>query len=503
MNLAASLDCVLLDIGGTLVQEAPAGTAVADLTPRLLPRVAEDLAALAAHLPLAAVTNTAVMSEADVRGLLARVGIDHLLTAVVTSADVGIAKPDPAPVLAALRRLGLTDPRRAVLVGDLATDRLAAEGAGCGYAMVGADGVLAAVERWIGENAGRRFESARLAIGTPAAPAAAEALALHGKLTKPAGALGRLEAVGVRLAAMAGHSPPPIPRPATVVVFAADHGVVAEGVTPWPQEVTAQMVANFVDGGAAINVLARQSDIDVVVVDVGVAGPATGAVNRRISAGTDNLAKAAAMSPVQVRQALDVGAEIAQHVIDAGSRCLITGDMGIGNTTSSAALLCAFTQSPAPEVTGRGTGIDDARLALKTDIVGAAATRCSALGPLETLAEVGGLEIAALAGFITAGAAAGVPVILDGVITVAAAVVAEALAPGVREWCLAGHCSTEPGAAVGLRHLELEPLLDLGLRLGEGTGGVLAHSLVEAAALVLSEMATFDGAAVTRPEKTS
>jgi nicotinate-nucleotide--dimethylbenzimidazole phosphoribosyltransferase len=500
MNLAASLDCVLLDIGGTLVQEAPAGTAVADLTPRLLPRVAEDLAALAAQVPLAAVTNTAVMSEADVRGLLAPVGIDHLLTAVVTSADVGIPKPDPAPVLAALKRLDLTDPRRALLVGDLDTDRLAAAAAGCGFALVGPEGVRAAVEQWIADNAGGRFESARRDLTPPAETAAAEAISLHGRLTKPAGALGRLEQLGVHLAAMAGACPPPLPRPAAVVVFAADHGVVEEGVTPWPQEVTRQMVRNFIAGGAAINVLARQAGIEVLVVDVGVAGPTSGAVNRRVADGTRNLAKGAAMSGIEVRRALDVGAETAERLIGEGARCLITGDMGIGNTTSSAALISAFTGAAAADVTGRGTGIDDERLALKTGIVGAAAARCSELAPLETLAEIGGIEIAALAGFISAGAAAGVPMILDGVITVAAAVVAEALAPGVKYWCLAGHCSTEPGAVVGLTHLGLEPLLELGLRLGEGTGGVLAHSLVEAAARVLSEMATFAGAAITKPD---
>lgn len=505
MNLAASLDCVLLDIGGTLVQEAAAGTAVAHLTPQLLPGVAQDLAALAAELPLAAVTNTAVMSEADVRGLLAQVDIDGLLDAVVTSADVGVAKPDPAPVLVALARLGVTDPARAVLVGDLDTDRLAAEAAGCGFALVGPDGVRAAIHRWVAADAGRRFDAARAAVRPPANRFAAEAERLHATLTKPPGALGRLETLGIRLSAMAGACPPPVPRPAAVVVFAADHGVVDEGVTPWPREVTAQMVANFAAGGAAVNVLARQVGIDVVVVDVGIASPraAPGLLNRRVASGTRNLKLGPAMTSTEVRQALDVGAEVAQRLTAAGTRCLITGDMGIGNTTASAALVSAFTRTPGAEVTGRGTGIDDARLAVKTTIVENAAGRCASLSPLDTLAEIGGLEIAALAGFMVAGAAAGVPVILDGVITAAAALAAEALAPGVKEWFVAGHCSTEPGARVALDHLGLDPLLDLGLRLGEGTGGVLAHSLVEAAARVLSEMATFDAASVSGPVETA
>lgn len=502
MRLAASLDCVLLDIGGTLVEEARPGTAVADLTARLLPRVAEDMATLATEIPLAAVTNTAVMSEADVRGLLEPVGINHLLAAVVTSADVGSPKPDPAPVLVALQRLGVKDPARAVLVGDLDTDRLAAAAAGCGFALVGKAGVRAAVYQWIDEHAGQRFEAARRGVRSPSADAARDAAARHDILTKPKGALGRLETLGLRMAAMAGSSPPPLPRPAAVVVFAGDHGVVDEGVTPWPREVTAQMVANFSAGGAAVNVLARQLDIEVVVVDVGVAACEArlpGVLNRRVADGTANLAKGAAMSRFEVLRALDVGTATAQQLAAAGVRCVMTGDMGIGNTTASAALLSALTGRSAQEVTGRGTGIDDERLLLKTSIVDAAAARCVRLDALATLAEVGGLEIAALAGFVVGAAVAGVPIILDGVITVAAAVVAESLAPGVKEWCIAGHCSTEPGALVGLTHLGLEPLLDLGLRLGEGTGALLAYNLVESSTRVLAEMATFDTAAVTRP----
>ncbi len=506
MRLAGSLDCVLLDIGGTLVVEAPAGTAVAALIPRLLPRVAEDLTILAAELPLAAVTNTAVMSEADVRGLLDPVGINHLLAAVVTSSDVGSPKPDPATVFAALQRLGVTDPARAVLVGDLDTDRVAAEAAGCGFALVGAEGVLAAVHQWIEERAGRRFEAARHGVRPPSADAARDAAARHDILTKPNGALGRLETLGIRMAGMAGSCPPPLPRPATVVVFAGDHGVVDEGVTPWPREVTGQMVANFSAGGAAVNALARQFDIDVVVVDVGVASgepPPPGVINRRVADGTANLAKGAAMTRVEVLRALEVGVETAEELAAAGVKCLLTGDMGIGNTTASAALLCALTGRGAEQVTGRGTGIDDERLLLKTSVVEAAAARCAGLDPLRALAEVGGLEIAALAGFVVGAAAAGVPTILDGVITVAAAVVAQALAPGVNDWSIAGHCSTEPGALVGLNHLGLEPLLDLGLRLGEGTGALLAYHLVEASTRVLAEMATFDSAAVTRPDGTA
>jgi len=330
--------------------------------------------------------------------------------------------------------------------------------------------------------------------------------------------LGRLEDAGVTLAAIAGVSPPPIPEPATVAVFAADHGVHAEGVSPWPQEVTAQMVANFCAGGAAINVLARQAGARVVVVDVGVASrlePAPGLVDRKVRPGTANLAREPAMSVAEARLALDVGAVTAAEAVAAGARCLLTGDMGIANTTPSAALIAAFTGRPAAEVTGRGTGVNDATLAHKVAVVEAGLARATDDGtlvpggpgpsgrwsgvadPLGVLASLGGLEIAALAGFVVSAAAARVPVVVDGVVALAGVLVAAALAPQAVSYCVAGHRSTEPGATAALAHLGLEPLLDLGLRLGEGTGACLALPLLQASARVLREMATFDAAGVT------
>ena len=337
-----------------------------------------------------------------------------------------------------------------------------------------------------------------------AARAAAEH---HDRLTKPRGALGRLESLGVQLAAIAGVSPPPVPEPATVVVFAGDHGVVAEGVTPWPQEVTAQMVANFVAGGAAINVLARHAGADVWVVDVGVAGDvdATGSLlARKVRRGTANLAVEPAMTLGEARAALDVGADVAADAVAGGARLLVTGDMGIGNTTPSAALIAACTGLPAARVTGRGTGIDDERLALKIGVIERALARFASESdddPLATLASLGGLEIAALAGFIVGGAHARVPVIVDGVIALSALAVAARLAPAALPYCIAGHRSTEPGATAVLDHLGLEPVLDLELRLGEGSGACLALPVVQAASKILGEMATFDAAGVS--DKTS
>jgi nicotinate-nucleotide--dimethylbenzimidazole phosphoribosyltransferase len=345
------------------------------------------------------------------------------------------------------------------------------------------------------------FAEAVAGLRPLATAAATEAAELHDRLAKPRGALGRLERTGIRLAAMAGACPPPVPEPVVVAVFAGDHGVLEEGVTPWPQEVTAQMVGAFCAGGAAINVLARHAGATVVVVDVGVAAdlaPAPGLLLRKVRRGTANLLTGPAMTVDEARQALDVGAAVAAEAVAGGARCLVTGDMGIGNTTASAALIAAFTGRPAAEVTGRGTGIDHETFRRKVTVVEAAVRRTQVgAEPIDVLASLGGLEIAALAGFIVGGAAARLPVVVDGVIALAALLAATTLAPGCLDYCLAGHRSTEPGATAALEHLALDPLLDLGMRLGEGTGACLAVPLVQAAAKVLGEMATLDGAGVT------
>jgi nicotinate-nucleotide--dimethylbenzimidazole phosphoribosyltransferase len=327
-------------------------------------------------------------------------------------------------------------------------------------------------------------------------------------MTKPAGSLGVLEDVSVQLSGLAGVCPPPMPSPAAVAVFAADHGVHAQGVTPWPQEVTAQMVGNFLAGGAVVNAFAAQAGAEVVVVDVGVCSPLydgevppPGLLPRRVRAGTADMTVGPAMTADEVLAALEVGIETARDLVVAGNRCLLTGDMGIANTTASAALIAAFTGAPPAEVTGWGTGIDDEMHRHKIAVV----ERALALhgldsgvsDPLRALAAVGGLEHAALAGFILGAAALRVPVILDGVIAGAAAMVAVALAPSCVDACVAGHRSAEPGHALALDHLGLVPLVDLGLRLGEGSGAVLALPLVQSAVRALRDVATFDSAGVT------
>jgi nicotinate-nucleotide--dimethylbenzimidazole phosphoribosyltransferase len=323
------------------------------------------------------------------------------------------------------------------------------------------------------------------------------------RLTKPPGSLGWLEAVGTQLAGIAAVLPPPPPRPAVVAVFAGDHGVHTQGVSPWPQDVTAQMVGNFVAGGAAINVLARQAGADVVVVDVGVASAlpeGSDLLVCKVRAATADLSLGPAMTTDEARQALDVGADVAARLVRQGARCLVTGDMGIANTTPAAALIAALTDRPASGVTGRGTGIDDDRLRRKTALVAAAADRARArhgTDALGILAEVGGLEHAALAGFVAGATALQVPVVIDGVTSASALLVASRLVPGVEHGVIAGHRSVEPGASAVLAELGLRPMIDLDLRLGEGTGAALALPLVEAAARVLAEMATFDEAGVT------
>jgi nicotinate-nucleotide--dimethylbenzimidazole phosphoribosyltransferase len=337
------------------------------------------------------------------------------------------------------------------------------------------------------------------------------------RLTKPPGALGVLEELSVRLAGLAGQCPPPIPEPAAVAVFAADHGVHAQGVTPWPQEVTAQMVGNFLAGGAVVNAFAAQVGATVSVVDVGVAAdlpPAPGLRSHKVARGTADMTLGPAMTDEQVRRAVEVGIEVSRDLVEAGHRCLITGDMGIANTTASAALIAAGTGRTPEEVTGRGTGIDDVTHARKIDVVRRALTRHHSVimrsfgershdhgggeaSVLEVLAALGGLEHAAIVGFVLGAAASRVPVVLDGVIAGSAALVAAALAPEAAAACVAGHRSAEPGHAVALAHLGLRPMIELDLRLGEGTGALLALPLVQGAVRVLHEVATFDSAGVT------
>lgn len=335
----------------------------------------------------------------------------------------------------------------------------------------------------------------------PPARGGVEAAERHlDSLTKPPGSLGRLEEIALRLALLRGGAPE-IHHP-VIFTFAADHGVAAEGVSAYPQVVTAQMVENFLCGGAAVNVLARQAGAQLVVADFGVAAALERSerlVACPIGPGTANIARGPAMTREQATRAIETGAALAEQALAAGADLLATGEMGIGNTTTASAIASALTGAAPERVTGRGTGVGDATLARKVTVVRQAleVNRPDARDGLDVLAKVGGFEIGGLVGVILAGAGWRVPVVLDGFIAGAAALIAVALAPAVRHVLFAAHRSAEPGHALVLDHLGLAPYLDLSLRLGEGTGAALFIHLARAAALVWSEMATFKAAGVS------
>jgi nicotinate-nucleotide--dimethylbenzimidazole phosphoribosyltransferase len=334
------------------------------------------------------------------------------------------------------------------------------------------------------------------------AKALGEAWERQKRMTKPAGALGMLEIISAQLSGLSRMCPPPIPEPAAVAIFAGDHGVHAQGVTAWPQEVTGQMVANFLGGGAVCNAFAAQVGAEVCVVDVGVAMelPATpGLLPRKVRAGTADFTTGPALTREEVLAAIEVGIETARDLVAAGNKGLLTGEMGIANTTASAALICVYTGMDPAEVTGRGTGINDEMHARKVDVVRRALElhQPDPADPIGVLAAVGGLEHAAMAGFLLGGASLRTPVILDGVSAGAAALVARAIAPEALAACIAGHRSAEPGHVAALNKLGLRPLVDLDLRLGEGTGALLALPIVQSAARAMHEVATFDSAGVT------
>ncbi|SER61171.1 nicotinate-nucleotide--dimethylbenzimidazole phosphoribosyltransferase [Actinokineospora terrae] len=339
-------------------------------------------------------------------------------------------------------------------------------------------------------------------IPTPDAQAHREAVARHLTLTKPAGSLGRLEELGVWVAACQGQCPPrPFARP-RVVVFAGDHGVAAHGVSAFPAEVTGQMVANFLTGGAAINVMAAVAGATVRVLDLGVDTDAefpeqvTAHKVRRSSGSVDRVD---ALTDDEVYAAIAAGRAIADEEVDGGADLLVAGDMGIANTTPASIIIAALSGSEPVAVVGRGTGIDDQAWMRKAVAIrdGLRRARRVSANPVALLRTVGGADIAAMAAFLAQAAVRKTPVILDGLVSGAAALVAEELAPGASEWWVAGHRSVEPAHALVLEQLNLTPILDLDLRLGEGTGAIAALPLVTMAARTLAEMSTFTDAGVT------
>ncbi|MDO8691269.1 MAG: nicotinate-nucleotide--dimethylbenzimidazole phosphoribosyltransferase [Dehalococcoidia bacterium] len=346
-----------------------------------------------------------------------------------------------------------------------------------------------------------KLEDTIARIGPLDEEAMASAQARQDSLTKPLGSLGRLEELSIQIAGISRQSLPQIRRKA-IITMAGDHGVVAEGVSAYPQEVTPQMVYNFLRGGAGINVLARHVGARVVVVDIGVASdlePHPDLVSMKVARGTRNMAIGPAMTREEARQALEVGINVLEAEVAKGLDIVGTGDMGIGNTTASSAITSVFTGCAVALVTGRGTGLNDAQLGHKIEVIRRAleVNQPDPTDAFGVLAAVGGLEIGGLAGVILGAAANRVPVVIDGFISGAAALVACGICPQAREYLIPAHRSVEIGHRAIFDHLRIRPLLDMDLRLGEGTGAALAISIAEAAVKILSEMATFGEAGVS------
>ena len=324
------------------------------------------------------------------------------------------------------------------------------------------------------------------------------------RLTKPRGSLGRLEELAIRIAGITGELHPQLSKK-RIVLFAADHGVAREGVSAYPREVTGQMVLNFLKGGAAINAISRAAGAEVEVVDIGVDADfleTQGLVNRKIARGSANIAEGPAMTVEQALSAIAVGVDRADAAVQEGVKILGTGDMGIGNTTPSSALYAVLLNRPAGEVTGRGTGLDDKGLAWKVHVVERvrAVNRARLTDPLSILAALGGFEIAGLCGLIIGAAQRRIPVVIDGFISSAAALVAIRMKSEIKHYCIFGHLSQERGHQLFFQEMGERPLLDLELRLGEGTGAALAMGIIQAAMAAHNRMATFESAGVSDQE---
>lgn len=346
-----------------------------------------------------------------------------------------------------------------------------------------------------------KLDQTIMKIQTPNEATRDEALLHLGSLTKPLGSLGRLEELAVQLAGITGTLPLALMKKA-VVVMAADHGVCEEGVSAFPQEVTPQMVMNFLNGGAAINVLSRQAGADVICVDIGVNADLEheALLSRKVRRGTGNIARGEAMSLEEAIAAITYGIDIVEGLAEKGYQLFATGEMGIGNTTPSAAMLSVLAGIEVEQAVGRGTGIDNDGLRRKQDIVrrAIAVNKPNSNDPLDVLSKLGGLEIAGLVGVILGAASRGCPVVIDGFIASIAALIASRLAPLTLDYMIPSHLSHESGHRLLLEELGLKPSLDLKMRLGEGTGAALCFNLIDAAILIMNEMATFDGAGISR-----
>jgi nicotinate-nucleotide--dimethylbenzimidazole phosphoribosyltransferase len=482
-------DCVLFDLGNTLIAQENPGTPYEDLAVQVLPGVQELLDQLHGKVKMGIVSNTKTITAADIQAKLATVGLEKYFQSIIATAEFGTDKPDPAPITAAIEQVQCSADRT-LYIGDIETDKQAAESAGAHFAYSGPNLHESSKQYLLhSESAFDRAINTHPTFSHEHFEAVREEF---DGLAKPVGSLGKLEIVAAQIAGIT-HSHTPKVDPAAIALFGADHGIAADdSVTPWPQAITGIMLEVMGDNKAAVSVLADVADVYVQIINVGamVDSKSTNVRNERVASGTQDIRTADAMPDTVVRAALEVGAQTAERLIAGGSRCLVTGEVGIANTTPSAALIAHFTQTTAEEVTGRGSGIDDQTYARKVEIVTQLIEKTkNEKDPIKTLAKIGGIEIAALVGYILRSASLQIPVVLDGVITLAAAVVARAISPDISQFLIAGHSSSEPGSRIAITHLELQPILDLELRLGEGTGALLSIPIIRASCQALSRMA--------------
>ena len=482
-------DCVLFDLGNTLIKQENPGTPYESLVVELLPGVEQLLKELKGQIKIGIVSNTQTITASEIKKKLATVGIEHYFAVVIATAELGIHKPEPTPITAAIKALE-AKPERALYIGDIETDLQAARAAGAEFAYTGPD-IYKSVQQYL-----LHSESALdRAIHTQPTFSEAHADAVKKEfdgLAKPVGSLGKLETVAAQIAGIT-HSHTPTVDPAAIAVFGADHGIAADdSVTPWPQAITGVMLEVMGENKAAVSILADVADVYVEIINVGaiVESKSPNVRNERVATGTQDIRITNAMSDTVVSAALEVGAQTAERLIAGGSRCLAAGEVGIGNTTPSAALIGHFTQKTADEVAGRGSGIDDETYSRKIKIIANLIAKTkNEKDPIKVLEQIGGIEIAALVGYILRAASLQIPVVLDGVNTLAAAFVAKELNPYVNQFLIAGHESSEPGSRIAITHLQLQPILNLDLRLGEGTGALLSIPIMRSACKALSRMA--------------
>jgi nicotinate-nucleotide--dimethylbenzimidazole phosphoribosyltransferase len=487
MDVLAKYEAVIFDVGNTLLLQNNPGLSSEELKIEILPGVVDLLNTLKNKKRLAVVSNSKLLNSSEILEKLNEVGLGYFFELCISSLDIGEEKPSPLPLITALHKMNLS-PDKAIYVGDVETDKQAAELAGMDFLFTSTN-ILEAFTHFNIDSKSAWIRALLANIDNNLGAAEITQKRIN-ELIKPIGSLGKLESLAVKISAITGEDPKV--DPAAVCVFVADHGVAKdESVTPWPQKITSLMSDVISDGKAGISSIAQSSDVYIEVVNVGtVEKPKSTTVkNYPIAQGTKDFRIQPAMSSDQLIAALEIGAQSAERLVAGGSRALCTGEVGIGNTTSAAILIATFCSAESNQVTGYGSGIPEDIFQSKLNIVTSVLNQSKLLSdPLEILAKYGGFEIAALVGFIIRAATLKVPIILDGVITLAAAVAANKIRPGITSNLIAGHCSAEPASAIAIKYLQLDPILDLDLRLGEGTGAVLAIPIIRAACNITKSM---------------